>query len=116
MFASRLHGWLLPQLRQTPSDLRQLVVGHSFPCAAYAAPRLVEGQQPLRDFIVADAVQPAICIEDGRVESLVRQVGSGRPRVVEAGESAKKATACFDDLRCWQSLPPHSAIALQNAS
>lgn len=27
MFASHLHGWRLPQLRQTPPDLRQLVVG-----------------------------------------------------------------------------------------
>jgi hypothetical protein len=116
VFASHLRGWRLPQFRQTPSDLRQFVVGHSFPCAACTAPRLVEGQQPLRDFLVADTVRPAIRIERGRVEFPVRKVGPAGRALWRPVREPKLPTICFDDLRCWLSLPPHSAIVPRNAS
>jgi len=48
----------------------------------------VEGEEPAQDLFVAEVARPAVSVEHGVVESVVRQVEPGRLGVVQGGERA----------------------------
>jgi hypothetical protein len=51
-------------------------------------PLQIQRQQPRQYLLIHDIVRPAIGVEDGAIELLVRQIQPGRPFVVEVGERA----------------------------
>ncbi len=51
-------------------------------------PFQIQRQQPRQNLLVAQIVRPAVGVEDGSVEPLVRGVQPRRPRIVEVGEGA----------------------------
>src|SRR3972149_2860867 len=53
-----------------------------------ACPLQVQRQQPFENFLVTQSMRPAVCIEDSRIEFLVRQVEPRRALVVQVGQRA----------------------------